>query len=264
MDALLESAGAFKRFQKTRLLVLGLTISLSAMCFYVTIFNTSEPKLFCFEANRLNLEVSFSNQTSERTCDMWNNFTSSKRLNQKTSYECEFEKKDYGRTIITDLELVCDKQHLSSLTQTIFLIGSISAFVGGILSDKLGRKKAIIFFICLQICSSVVANVLLTDYGFFNMSISTKFIIYCIQQFISGIVVFCLYNSVYVLIIELTTDDYHTLVSNVSIYFYVIGEIWILLAYYFTKHWIYTNWVIVLYALFVLILFSFFVPESPR
>ena len=266
MESLFEAVGAFKYFQKTRLVILGLVTTIPAIYFYVTIFNTSEPNLFCISVNsKLGLNETHNRDYVNKTqCEMWNDFTSSKILNVSSPYECEFDQQDYGRTIVNDLELVCDKYHLSGLTQTIFLVGSISAFVSGIISDKYGRKKASILFVVVQITSSIVGNILMTDYGIFSLSLPTKFIIYCIQQFVSGLVAFCLYNSVYVLIIESTTDEYHTLVSNINIYFYVFGEFLVLLAYYLTKHWISTAWIISFYSIFILVLFCVFVPESPR
>ncbi len=51
---------------------------------------------------------------------MWNKHNYYKDLKISINpYQCEFDKKYYGLTIINEWGLVCDKQHLAGLTQTI-------------------------------------------------------------------------------------------------------------------------------------------------
>ena len=51
---------------------------------------------------------------------MWNKHNYYKDLKSSINpYQCEFDKKYYGLTIINEWGLVCDKQHLAGLTQTI-------------------------------------------------------------------------------------------------------------------------------------------------
>ncbi|KAF5301568.1 hypothetical protein FQR65_LT08873 [Abscondita terminalis] len=61
----------------------------------------------------------------------------------------EFE--DDGRTLIEDFNLVCDRHHLINMAEMTFLCGvAIGGLVGGIISDKYGRKRTLILCIFLQ------------------------------------------------------------------------------------------------------------------
>lgn len=128
MESLIVEVGAFGRFQKFSLFLLGTIAMTVAMVFYVTIFNTAEPDLNCYYKNK---DAVNSSDTKLDTCFMWNNYSSSIELSEQTPFSCEFDNTYYENTIINDWELVCDKLHLAGLTQTIFLIGNISGFLSG-------------------------------------------------------------------------------------------------------------------------------------
>lgn len=233
---------------------------IASMTFYVTIFNVAEPTLNCSQKVN-NIEAQNSSKLRLETCDMWNNYSADKEASR---YTCEFETIYYEKTIINEWGLICDKTHLAAITQTIFLIGNISAFLSGIVSDKFGRKKASIIFLGLFAFFSVIFNILMENYELIALSIWNRYIIYNIFQLISGILSCCLQVSIYVHLIELTTDEYHILVSNVTSYLYIIGEIFVLVVYYFTRSWIATNWFITIFAVVTLVPFCIFTPESPR
>ena len=256
MDQLLEKAGAFGKLQKISLIIIGSLTIIPSLSLYVTLFNTAEPELKCKSLHTTNEHT--------KLCDMWNNYTSSVAQNQTNFYTCKFDDKYYGQTIINDWELVCDKQYLAGLTQSFYLCGFISAFVGGILSDKYGRKRITSIFVLLFAVASLVFNVLMINLNSFELSISSRLNIYNIFQLLSGIFSTGIWNSAYVLLIELTNDEYHTLVSNVNIFFYVFGELLIMGAYYASKNWRITNWFLTIYSTIVFLPFVYFVPESPR
>ena len=138
MDSLIEEVGAYGRFQKFALFLLGTISMIASMVFYVTIFSTAEPDLYCFHSAQNKSTV--LNSTVEETCKVWKNYSESMEMSMSSPYSCEFDKTYYEHTIINDWGLVCDKQHLAGLTQTIFLIGNISAFISG--------KLVYIFNIC--------------------------------------------------------------------------------------------------------------------
>lgn len=131
MDSLVEEVGPYGKFQKCILLITGAITAVASMVFYVTIFNTAEPHLSCYLKSNSTI---FSNAevTKELKCNMWNNYSLSIEQSTESPYECSFDLEHYETTIINDWGLVCEKQHLAGLTQTIFLIGNISAFLSGL------------------------------------------------------------------------------------------------------------------------------------
>lgn len=254
MDTLFEEVGSFGTYQKLMLILIGGISSLVSMNFYGTIFVTSEPDLIC---------SALSNSTDLPTdsCKIWS-IINTEDHPLKNKYECYFDKSYYGSTIITEWGLFCDKKYLASLTQTIYMIGTISGMIGGVISDRFGRKLSNRMFIVLLSSTIVICQIFTVKE--LNLSISMRYIFYCINMFLSGLFVNSLYCTAYVLLLELTTDKYHTLVSNVNLYFYVIGEIIVMLSYYLSKSWSVLSWVIALYSILFVFLTWFLLPESPR
>lgn len=56
-----------------------------------------------------------------------------------------------GHTLITEFELICDRQHLINVAEMMFLVGvAIGGLIGGIISDRYGRKRTLISAVFLQ------------------------------------------------------------------------------------------------------------------
>ncbi len=132
MDSLIEETGANGRFQKATLIFLSAIQAIASMTLYVTIFNVAEPTLNC---KSIQPDNTYNNNATELLvqpkCTMWNNYSQSKELQQESPFKCEFETIYYKKTIINEWGLLCDKQNLAAITQTIFLIGNIAAFLSG-------------------------------------------------------------------------------------------------------------------------------------
>ena len=113
MDKILDEINGFGRYQKIVLFVIGAMSSLNAMAIYATVFIAAEPELLC----------KFTDDSSNKTidnnlkCDIWKNFTKSKELNVSSPYQCNWDTKYYGLTIINEWELICDRAYLAGLTQ---------------------------------------------------------------------------------------------------------------------------------------------------
>lgn len=257
MDNLFESVGPFGRYQKCTLALLGFISSLTAMSIYSTIFTAATPSLECFYKNTTNK----INDTF--ICEVWSNITQNLKNNASNDvYECKFDKRYYGVTMANEYGFICDKQFLIGLTQTIFMIGTVSALFIGVFSDKYGRKRvllvlSILLSIVLMASEFVQLNML-------NFSITTKYIIYCIGQFFVGLLTKSMYLVAYILLIEITTQKYTTIVSNINLYMYVLGELFVLVIAYFFRDWHVLTWTLAAYSLVSIFVILFFIPESPR
>ena len=149
MDHVIESVGEFGKFQYKVITIVGLISTLSSVCIFATIFIYAEPDLIC--KNISNHTDNFKNydfikNTSNTTfetneCKIWSNLKEDKNLSK--DYKCYFNKTYYDKTIITEWNLICNKQYLASLTQTFQMIGSIFGFCSGIVGDKYGRRPAV-------------------------------------------------------------------------------------------------------------------------
>lgn len=129
-----DELSTFGKYQKFILLLAGTISIFTAMPIFSTVFTAAYPDLIC---SRLNDSI-----REENSCQIWNELESNRN---DSNYECKFDTSYYGKTIITEWNLVCNKEYLASLTQTLYLIGTFSSIFVGYLSDNYGRKKVFKF-----------------------------------------------------------------------------------------------------------------------
>lgn len=182
-------------------------------------------------------------------------------MKSSSNNSCYYDTTYYGNTIVTEWDLVCERRYMVELTQTIYMIGGFSTLFSGYFGDKFGRRRCILAYLYSLSLVLLVSNTLFLKH--IGLSTNLKYIIYCITQFFNGILGFCIYCTTYVLLIELTTEKYHILVSNLNLYFYVFGELVVLGLGYFIKEWLIINYIVTGTAIFLSILCTFFLVESP-
>jgi MFS family permease len=249
MNELLESVGAFGRYQKLALLIVGLSSFISSGLVYSIIFVTATPDLRC--SKQPIIKNSSNSSYGIGTCSMWSN----------KSFECKFDKKYYGQTVVTDLELICDKKFYASISQTLLFLGQFSSAILGYLSDRFGRKWALLLstrsaVVVLLVCS-------LANLSFFNLSLGARFIIFCIAQYFIGIISSGLFSITFFIAVEVTTEKYKTLVTNINMYMFVVGEFIVMIVFYFSRDWKATYYFLAAYCLIISILVQFLLFESP-
>lgn len=258
MESIFESIKPFGLYQKINIAVLASLALISALHFYVQVFNMAEPKFHCKPKHE-------SNQSIEK-CIMWNNFSNSQTNN--TEYSCVFQDPYYNQTAINSWGLVCEKHALVFQSQTVFFFGSMCILLNGYITDRVGRKRTCTAFLLLICVINLLYQTFVVDsftlFGFFHLEADIKFILYCAYQFTAGFLVYSLYACAYVIAVEFTTDDYHTRVANLILISFVIGELILLLVFYLTRDWVPTNWFITASTFASTIGFVWFVPESPR
>lgn len=155
-------------------------------------------------------------------------------------YECKFDETYYGSTVVTEWNLVCDHSFYASLIVTLYMCGSFSALFIGYMSDRFGRKKvsvAVLLLLCLDLL--VCQSLQIERFGF---SDRTQLVVYLFAQVIMGMCGNAMFAVNYILLIELTTSKYSTLVSNVNLYMFVAGELVIAFVAYFARNWHIINW----------------------
>jgi MFS family permease len=219
MDSIFEEIGPFGRFQKLIIILLGSIFALTSANMYFTVFTTADPKLIC-------------NSTTNETdvCKIWSNLTENNNNNN-----CEFDKTYYDKTIVTEWNLVCDRKYLATLTQTIYMTGSLVSIFCGFLGDLYGRRRTIIGFLIILSIVLLVSEFL--QLGFIPIRPFHKYIIYCINLFLGGFIANCIYCNSFVLLMELTTSKYHTISSVLGIYAFIFGELLVLAVAYFIRNW---------------------------
>ena len=239
----------FGRFQKTILCYVSIIACFGGLVAYANIFNNASPKFIC----------EFK-QGQNKSSNMTNSKTACEISNTDLDWECRFDTKHFDVSIVTEWGLICDEAYKSHLTQTVYMIGSFCSIVCGYLSDRFGRRKL------LQILSVILCVNLIFSEVYqlerFALSIQTRYSIFLLIQFVSGFAAYAIFEVCFVLLIELTSKQYHTFVAITNQYMFVVGQLLSLLINYAFRNWhIQNHFIIVLSVLSAAI--CFVLPESP-
>lgn len=180
--------------------------------------------------------------------------THDKRFTQR----CDLQRSewDYGTSkkysIVTEFDLVCDKAPVAAVASSIFHIGgSAGIFIGGMASDRFGRKNVLLLSLCIltgiSMASSLVTSAL-------QLIIS--------RSLIGATTISCTAIS-YVYLTEFVPGRYRTAVIIVFSMGHVVSEFAIDGVAYYLREWRDIQW----YASFpciIGIIMLKFLPESPR
>ena len=249
MEIILEKAGSFGKFQKCTLIVIGSVSMIGAMTVFSTVFLLAEPKIVCFDRTTNQTIKNSSNQ-----CNLW-------EIQNQSNFKCRIEPGIYGATIVSDWGLICNKSIFMSLIQTFYMLGTIFSFILGYLADKYGRKKTSIMAAASIMLIYLVNNII--NLELFNINLSARYTFFLISQIINGMMNLGIFSIVFILLFEITSFKYHTLVSNINLYIYVLAQLIICLVSYLFRDWLSINWFIGCFSLIVLFLTYFCLPESP-
>jgi hypothetical protein len=179
-----------------------------------------------------------------------------------SSFECVewvYDESMYGQTTVTDWDLVCWDAHLKALTQNTFILGTGCSVFTGIISDKLGRRNALILMVTILILVLNSTQFLMHTAYF---SDRTKFIIFTISRFLQG-VGSTLYSVGFVLLIEITGPKHRVIAGNILAYSFAVGQMALVCFSYYFQNWLKISWFISLYCL-PFFAYYWLVPESPR
>ena len=158
--------------------------------------------------------------------------------------------------------LVCNKSYLSSLPNSFYMLGTFLSIFVGYLSDTYGRKRCCVYLSATLSLTLVLVEIV--QFKYFQFGWLVRYGIFSAAQLVTGSMLNSLYSVSYVLLIELTTKNYHTLVTNASLYMFVVGEFTVAILAYFARDWQVLMSINAVYSLVCTVLIAFFFTESPR
>lgn len=163
-----------------------------------------------------------------------------------------YDTAQFGDTIVSEWNLVCERSQLSNIAEMMFLLGvALGGFACGLLSDRFGRKKTLMFSLLAQI----ILGTAIAFTPWFSLYLGLR----AVLGFFSVSVVF----SGFVLCMEVVGGKWQT-ISGVSYLFPLpLGYITISGIAYFVRGWRHLQLAITLPAVAFLPLWWVF-PESPR
>lgn len=201
-----------------------------------------------------NSSISFKMEDIERNhskCEMFNNST---EINN-TQIPCTFWNYDhstYKYSIQEKWDLVCEKSWFPSLTQSLYYFGYLlTAFFGGQLSDKFGRKPMFYFFVVWTALFGLICT------------FAPNFWLFAICRFFLGLGPASTFLILYVLIMEMVGREQRLIVASFNKFALGFGQIVISGLVWAFRDWFYLELLSALLFIIVLPLW-WFTPESPR
>ncbi|XP_077988630.1 organic cation transporter protein-like [Glandiceps talaboti] len=167
-------------------------------------------------------------------------------------YGWKYDRTQYKSTIFQEYDLVCGRYYLGALSSSMQMVGLlIGNLLFGMLSDKIGRMKALIIATVLMIVSGTAC------------AFSPNIIVYCICRIGVGCAEMGMFLAAYVLGTELVGPSKRLYAGIVIDFFFSFGYILMSGLAYFIRYW----WILQLVMTLPSVLFLSYwwiIPESPR
>ncbi|XP_046616201.1 uncharacterized protein LOC124303246 [Neodiprion virginianus] len=162
-----------------------------------------------------------------------------------------YDKDQYGVTVTTKWDLVCDNAWLKTASESLFMLGvMVGVLTFSTLSDRYGRRTTLIWGSIVQLISGLL------------IAVAPNFTVYVIGRTVVATTTTGVYLTTYIAAIE-TVGPKKKLLTGISGIFFIIGALLSICFAYFIK-----NWRILQIAFatptILLLVFSWSVRESAR
>ncbi|XP_012934953.1 organic cation transporter protein [Aplysia californica] len=278
-DDVLEQVGAFGRYQACLLVMfIGVVLPTSYNTF-LPLFVLTAPKHRCaldgypndtyavqsdFHAQHINQSIPLEEDGQEMVTSSCFIYRAELSLSLNTTYlgshgkekvKCDrwvYDKSQFQRSIIEELDLVCDKKEYRTHANMAMMLGKLaSAILQGILSDTYGRRFTLLLFLVVVVASTF-ANAFISDV--------TTLIGF---RFFSGLSTTSCYMNVYIIVLEFLGPRYRQRFNITAAVLWISGGYVLTVIAYFIRD--FQTLTLILAGPTVLLLSYFFlVPESPR
>uniref|UniRef100_A0A8C4R3K9 Major facilitator superfamily (MFS) profile domain-containing protein n=1 Tax=Eptatretus burgeri TaxID=7764 RepID=A0A8C4R3K9_EPTBU len=164
----------------------------------------------------------------------------------------EFDSTDFRSTIVTEWKLVCDKQAMKRMAQSVYMGGLLVGgfFLGG-LADKIGRRSVILTSNFLVGVSGVAA------------AFAPTFALYSVARFFDGMFIIGAYLNAFTLALEWLHPNHLVIFNMMNGHTYSVGQFVLAGLAYSMRNWRYLQ-LTASVMFFFLFIISWFPPESAR
>jgi len=165
----------------------------------------------------------------------------------------EYDTENFHRSIVSDLDWVCEDSWIPAFSQSIFFVGAVPGMLFfGWLSDHYGRIPAILSSNLVALLSGIA------------IPFVTGYVAFCVLRFMMGIAFNSFFTIPYTLAIEYVEESKRTLVGNIGLALALtmsgVYQPWLVKA---LGDWKIFNWL--LFAQMALVVFTpVIMPESCR
>ncbi|XP_029647981.1 organic cation transporter protein [Octopus sinensis] len=172
-----------------------------------------------------------------------------------SSMKCQswvYDKSVFESTLVTEMDLVCDKQFASTHAQMSVMGGFLAgAFILGSLSDIIGRRKILLISYLLNICTSI------------GTTWVPEFISLAVIRFAQGIACAGIITTAFVIGIEIVGPTYRKITGILFEFFFAFGFVLLAGLAYLIRDWEYLELAVSLPSITYIIIWLY-IPESPR
>ncbi|CAF4384118.1 unnamed protein product [Rotaria sp. Silwood2] len=169
-----------------------------------------------------------------------------------------YDQSIFGYTYIEEANLDCTSKPQKSCIVTptqcsCFALLIISTFV-----DRFGRKTTTSFVTIFLFLTCLTTQIIMQ---WIPMTVEMKFSLLLLNQFASGLSA-ATFSLIFILVLELTSSSQSSLVGNVVLVSFTIGECIVTLFAYLAKDWQILKWADTAF-IGLVISYLYFIPESP-
>ena len=162
-----------------------------------------------------------------------------------------FSQEDNMRTIVTDFNLVCDRKWYVATSQAVYLAGFFTIFIGGILSDRFGRRVVTLgCMLAVMVCRIFVA-------------LSPNIYVFMVGRFFQACSTSNWYTSVFIIALENIGPSRRTVAGLVPYIFWSVGHLFVSGLSYLIRDWRVRNFVYLIFIIPYFLHFCF-LKESVR
>ena len=133
-------------------------------------------------------------------------------VNEERCQHWTYDTSVFESTIVTEWDLVCDKEYLPVIAQTVFLCGTLAQLLTGPLPDKFGRKPIVCIFAALGIASH------------FLMIFSYNVIMFLTFAFLTGFNFSVSKISLFTMASEVMGTRHRPLMASTFVYAWALGK----------------------------------------
>ncbi|RZF46368.1 hypothetical protein LSTR_LSTR011152 [Laodelphax striatellus] len=242
-DPVGDLVGQFGRWQATCCVLMSLIRMPSAWVQLSALFLSPVADFHCAD-NDVNSTGTYLNfRKTNETCF---------RINGDSCTAWSFDKSTFTETIVTQWNLVCDREYLTAFTQTCVMAGIlVGNIVFGVLADRYGRKSPLMWALLLQTVLSLASTFVPWLYVFIGL------------RFLLAVATGGTMVTSFVLCMETVSGKWRTIASILYQVPFGIGVGVMALVSYYYRDWRDYNFIITLLC-GLYIFFWWFIPESPR
>ncbi|ESO88972.1 hypothetical protein LOTGIDRAFT_106739 [Lottia gigantea] len=262
-EEIIKALGDFGPYQKRVYFLMCLTSTFTAVQVMATVFTFGVPDHRCsipgvendtYNTGSFSSQEYHYNNSIYRECTITEASDNTTSTNPNVCHQWVYDKSVFESTIVSDMDLVCDKKLGKSHAQMLIMLGQVTGCVlVGPLSDLFGRRSMLMTFLIILIISSIAVtwtpmiglHLTLAFYFFIGTSISGSF------------------TPAFVIGLELVGPSKRVFTGIITELFWSAGLVILSGVAYWIKNTQYLQLVISVPSL-TLISFFWFVTESPR